>query len=32
MSDLQELARDLSLFSAGIGALCMAYMLLVQAF
>jgi hypothetical protein len=32
MSDLQELAKNLSLFSAGIGALCMAYMLLVQAF
>jgi hypothetical protein len=32
MSDFQELARNLSLYSAGIGALCLAYMFLVQAF
>jgi hypothetical protein len=32
MSDLQEIARNLSLYSAGIGALCLAYMLMVQAF
>ena len=32
MSDLQEIVRNLSLYSAGIGALCLAYMLMVQAF
>jgi hypothetical protein len=32
MSDFEELARGLSLYSAGIGALCLIYMLLVQAF
>jgi hypothetical protein len=32
MSDLEEIARNLSLYSAGIGALCLAYVLLVQAF
>ena len=32
MSDLQEIARNLSLYSAGIGALCLTYMLMVQAF
>ena len=32
MSDFEEIARNLSLYSAGIGALCLAYMLLIQAF
>jgi hypothetical protein len=32
MSDLAEIARNLSLYSAGIGALCLAYVFLVQVF
>jgi hypothetical protein len=32
MSDLEEIARNLSLYSAGIGALCLVFVLLVQAF
>ena len=32
MSDLEEIARNLSLYSAGIGGLCLAYILLIQVF
>ncbi|EWY39916.1 hypothetical protein N825_04865 [Skermanella stibiiresistens SB22] len=32
MTDIGEMVRDLSLYSAGMGLLCLAFLLVVQAF